>query len=108
MSLAAMTASSGIQRLLIGEVDGEEPMRSVETLELYVATLGEFDFRVRDELAYDVRDENLPAERLAGNSRSVVHRSTEEAVGFLNRIARVDADPDPIGGEPSANVEISR
>ena len=30
-------------RLTIGEVDGEEPVRAIETLELHLATLGELD-----------------------------------------------------------------
>ena len=30
-------------RLTIGEVDGEEPVRAIETLELHLATLGEPD-----------------------------------------------------------------
>lgn len=48
------TPTSGTERLLVGEVDGEEPMRSVETLELYLTTLGEFDPRVRNKLPHKV------------------------------------------------------
>ena len=51
---AATPSSFGIEGLLIGEVDGEEPVRSVEALELYLAALGELDPRVRDELPNEV------------------------------------------------------
>ena len=32
---------SAALRLAIGEIDGEEPVRALETLELHLATLGE-------------------------------------------------------------------
>src|SRR5262245_45539864 len=97
-ALAAAPGLSGIGALRIGEVDGEEPMRAVETLELYLAALGEFDSRIRDELPDEIRDENLPTERLACNPRGVVNGGAEEAIRLLDRITRVNADPDPDRG----------
>jgi len=35
--------SNDAVRLTIGEVDGEEPVHAIETLELHVPTLGELD-----------------------------------------------------------------
>src|SRR4029450_4606467 len=60
--------------------------------------LGELDSRIRDQLPNEVRDENLPTKRLAGDPRSEVDCRAEEAVSLLDRVARVNADPDPNRG----------
>ena len=40
---AGMSLEDDALRLTICEVDGEEPVRAIETLELHLATLGELD-----------------------------------------------------------------
>src|SRR5262245_61550060 len=98
MSLGRGAGVVGIGALRIAEVDGEQPVRAVETLELYLAALGERNSRMRDELPNEIRDENLSTEGLARNPRGVVDRGAEEAVRLMDRITRVNADPDPDGG----------
>ncbi|HEU5213015.1 MAG TPA: hypothetical protein VFU10_09625 [Gaiellaceae bacterium] len=47
-----------------------------------------------------------PAERVTGDARRIVHGRAEEVVGLVERITRMQADPDADGlvGESGSNL----
>ena len=64
-----------------------------ESFELVATT--EIEFHLGDrahELADDLRDENLAAFRLARHPSCHVDRRAEDVTGFLDHLARVEAD----------------
>ena len=66
-----------------------------ESLQLVTAAELELHLRYRaDELAHDLRDQDLAALGLAGDASRHVDRGAEDIARFLHHLAGVDPDPD--------------
>jgi hypothetical protein len=76
------------------EIHREESVQPIEPLQLHVSAVEEVDVGISYELAHHAGYEYLATERLAGDARCIVDGRAEEVVGFVQRIAGVNADSD--------------
>jgi len=79
MSLEDREATSPHSR----EIDGEQLMQAIESLQLHFPAFEETNVAPGDKLADDVGYHYLAAERLSGDACRIVHGGAEEVIGFV-------------------------
>ena len=87
-----------------------EPMATGDALELDVTAVGERHVGrpACHEVAHRARDEHLAADGLGRDARRVVHGRAIELIRVLQRVTRVDADPEPDRRAPASASASAR
>src|SRR5262249_277823 len=76
------------------EIDGEEPVRALEPLQLHFTSLEEVDAGASDEIVHHVGHQHLAAEGLARYARRAMHGGAEDVGGPAQCVTGVNSDPD--------------